>query len=524
MNTDPIIPIKRALLSVSDKTDLIPFARALESRGIEIISTGGTAKAIREAGIKVTAIGDVTGFPEIMDGRVKTLHPRVHGALLARRDVASHVDAMNEHGIDPIDLVCVNLYPFEQTVARSDEVTHDEIIEQIDIGGPSMIRSAAKNHEFVTIVTSPSQYDKIVNELAAHDGGTSLRLRRTFAAAAFSRTAEYDATISAWMNRASVDRTPDQLRINYTKVLDLRYGENPHQDAALYRDPTSLGPTVVNAKRLHGKEMSYNNYNDGAAALAMVREFSQAGVCVVKHTNPCGAAMADTLVEAFDKAYAGDPMAAYGGILACNRELDATTATHIAEGQKFFEVIIAPSFADDALPILQNRWKNVRILAVGTHKTSPYAKLEYRSLPGGMLLQHQDLRSAETSQWKHAAGPEPTPIQLEDAGITWLVCKHLKSNAIAIGGDQRLYGAGAGQMDRVASAKMAIDKAGTNATGAIACSDAFFPFPDGPQLLIDAGIKMIVHPGGSKRDADTFAICDEHDVTCMLTGNRHFRH
>jgi len=524
MPTEPIITIRRALLSVSDKTDLIPFARALVSRGIEIISTGGTARALTDAGIEVTPIREVTDFPEIMDGRVKTLHPKVHGALLARRDVDSHTEAMREHEITPIDLVCVNLYPFERMVAQGDAVQRAEVIEQIDIGGPAMIRSAAKNHQFVTVVTSPKQYDRVVNELSDHEGGTTLGLRIDFAAAAFSRTAEYDATISAWMRRAAGERLGDVLRINYTKSLDLRYGENPHQKAALYRDPTSLGPTVVNARRLHGKELSYNNINDGAAALSLVHEFNEPAACVVKHTNPCGAAVADSLADAFVNAYEGDPLAAFGGILACNRSIDPETAGRIVEGRKFLEVIIAPSFEDEALELLKGRWPGVRLLAVGDHAPSPYPKIDYRSIPGGMLAQERDERGANVRNWQHAAGPEPSDEQLRDAAHVWLVCKHLKSNAIAVGGGGALHGAGAGQMDRVAAARLAVEKAGDRAKNAVACSDAFFPFPDAPEMLINAGCTLIVHPGGSRRDAETLDLCNERAVTCLLTGTRHFRH
>ncbi|MCC6908518.1 MAG: bifunctional phosphoribosylaminoimidazolecarboxamide formyltransferase/IMP cyclohydrolase [Phycisphaerales bacterium] len=517
------VPIRRALISVSDKTDLIPFARVLARRGVQIVSTGGTARALAEAGIAVTAVSDMTGFPEIMDGRVKTLHPAVHGALLARRDQPQHVQAMTEHGIEPIDLVCINLYPFARTIRRED-VTFEEAIENIDIGGPAMIRSAAKNHQFVTVVTSPDQYDRVANELDSHDGATTRQLRADLAAAAFSRTAEYDAMIAAWMNRRQVGTFPDQLRISFTKVSDLRYGENPHQQAALYRDPASRGPSIVNADLLHGKALSYNNVGDSAAALLLVREFSQSAAAVIKHANPCGAAVAESPADAFTAAYEGDPLAAFGGIVAFNRTVDEATARHVVDGQKFFEVVIAPAFEPAAREMLAQRWANVRLLAVGDHTPTTDRKIEIRSIPGGLLVQDQDRRKAQPETWQHAAGPAPDEALLADAAVVWTIAKHLKSNAIAIGGRGRLYGAGAGQMDRVASCRLAVGKAGERARGAIAASDAFFPFPDGPQVLIDAGVKCIVHPGGSKRDQETIDLCQKRGVTCLLTGVRHFRH
>lgn len=518
-----LVPIRRALISVSDKTDLVPFARALESRGITIISTGGTARVLSEAGVNVVSIEDVTGFPEIMDGRVKTLHPKVHGGLLALRDVESHRDAMAQHDIEPIDLVCVNLYPFERTLHQGD-ATREDIIEQIDIGGPSMIRSAAKNHESVVVVTSASQYDRVVTELSANDGCTTSSLRTDLAAAAFSRTAEYDAIIAGWMHRKQAEVRPDQFRLNVTKVMDLRYGENPHQQASLYRDPASRGPTVVNADRLHGKPLSYNNLRDAAAALALVREFDTPAAAFIKHMNPCGLATAETLADATSRAYDGDPMAAFGGIVACNTTMDRETASFLAEGKKFLEVIVATAFDDVALETLRSRWANVRILAVGDHSTTAFRKFEVVSIPGGLLIQDQDLRKAAPKQWRHAAGPAPSEEQLRDAAVVWTACKHLKSNAVAIGGNGMLYGGGTGQVDRVTACRLATDKAGDRAKGAIAASDGFFPFPDGPEILIDAGITCIVQPGGSKRDEETFALCDERNVTCMVTGVRHFRH
>jgi phosphoribosylaminoimidazolecarboxamide formyltransferase/IMP cyclohydrolase len=387
-----------------------------------------------------------------------------------------------------------------------------------------MIRSAAKNHEFVTVVTSPDQYDRVANEMEKHDGATGKQMRADLAAAAFSRTAEYDAMIAAWMNRRQVGTFPDQLRISFTKTADLRYGENPHQQAALYRDPASRGPSIVNADLLHGKALSYNNVGDGAAAMLLVREFSQPAAAVIKHANPCGAAVGESIGDAFLAAYDGDPLAAYGGIVSLNRPVDEATANHIVDGSKFFEVILAPSFEPSAREMIAQRWPNVRLLAVGDHTATTDRKIEMRSIPGGLLVQDQDRRKAQPDTWRHAAGPAPSPERLADAAVVWTIAKHLKSNAIAVGGRGRLYGAGAGQMDRMTSCRLAVEKAGDRSRGAIAASDAFFPFPDGPQILIDAGVTCIVHPGGSKRDQETLDLCNGRGVTCLLTGVRHFRH
>lgn len=527
------VPIRRALLSVSDKTDLVPLARVLEGLSIEIISTGGTARTLADAGIGVRAIDELTGFPEMMDGRVKTLHPRVHGGLLALRDHPDHVAAMNEHGIPPIDLVCVNLYPFEQTVGRAG-VSTDEAIEQIDIGGPSMIRSAAKNAEWVTVLTTPRQYDRFISELREHKGSTSLGLRRWLAAAAFARTSAYDRAISAFLDNSTPRAFPSTLTLDYDLADELRYGENPHQSAALYKDPASNGPTIVNAQQLSGKHLGYNNILDASAALELVKSLrrldsDRAGAAVIKHTNPCGLAIADAPADAVKLAIAGDPLAAYGGILAINRPIDTETAAHIAAPDRFFEVILAPEFHEDAAKTLAERWKNVRLLAVGERPAARQRKLEYRSIPGGMLVQDRDTKLAHSDSWTHAAGPEPDQSLLAAAPLVELAARGLSSNAVAIGGTDhaagvRLFGGGAGQMDRVASCRIAVQKAGKHADGAVAASDAFFPFPDGPEILIDAGIKLIVHPGGSKRDDETFALCNERGVTCLTTGTRHFRH
>jgi len=524
-----LVKVKRALISVSNKTDLIPFAKRLASHGVSIISTGGTARALEEAGLDVTPVDQVTNFPEMMDGRVKTLHPAVHGALLGLRDNDNHVAAMNEHGIEPIDLVCVNLYPFEQTIAR-EGVTEAEAIEQIDIGGPSMIRSASKNHRFVAVVTDPSQYDAVSNDIDANDGAMSLTMRRRLAASAFARTAAYDTAIATWMHRAP-DQTlfanPLVLRLN--QAAELRYGENPHQAAAVYAEQDVDEPNVVSAEQLHGKQLSFNNLYDAAAALELVKEFAEPAASVIKHTNPCGCAIGSDLTQAFERAYAGDPMAAFGGIVALNRQVDKVAAQAITEGQKFLEVIVAPGYNEDALTLLRDRWKNVRLLAVG--EISPACRekrLDYKHVVGGMLAQESDRVDMSPADWRHAAGPKPTEEQLADLHVAWRVVKHVKSNAIVIVNDQALCGAGAGQMDRVESCKIAIEKSirddVNRAESGVAASDAFFPFRDGPDHLIKAGVKAIVQPGGSKRDDETIAACEEAGVSMMFTGRRHFRH
>ncbi len=527
-----LVPIRRALLSVSDKTDLAAFASVLAGMGVELVSTGGTAATLEQAGLDVQRIEDLTGIPEMMDGRVKTLHPRVHGGLLALRDDPAHVEAMHKHGIPPIDLVCVNLYPFEQTVGRPG-VSLEEAIEQIDIGGPAMIRSAAKNASWVVVITDPKQYDRVVEDLRENDGAASADLRRWLAASAFARTSAYDRAISAYLDHGTGRAFPPTLTLDYALTDELRYGENPHQAAVVYRDPASNGPTVVNAHQIRGKHLSYNNYLDASAALEIVKMLRRIdpenpGAAVVKHTNPCGLAVDTSLPGAITQAFAGDPLAAYGGILAVNKVIDAGAADTIAGPDRFFEVILAPDFSPDAVDTLSKRWKNVRLLAVGEKPAARQRKLEYRSIPGGMLVQDRDVRVPSPEGWTHAAGPEPDPALLAAAPVIEVAAKALSSNAVAIGGPTdsgaRLFGAGAGLMDRVTACRVAVEKAGPLARGALAFSDAFFPFPDGPEILINAGVAMIIHPGGSKRDDETFALCNERGVTCITTGNRCFRH
>jgi phosphoribosylaminoimidazolecarboxamide formyltransferase/IMP cyclohydrolase len=527
-----LVPVRRALISVSDKTDLVPFARALHDAGIELISTGGTARALTEAGIPVQTVDSVTGFPEMMDGRVKSLHPRIHGAVLARRDDTSHMAAMIEHDIEPIDLVCVNLYPFERTI-QIDGVSDSEVIEQIDIGGPSMLRSAAKNHDFVTVVTNSDQYDRLIIELRENENCTTRALREEFASTAFSRTAEYDAAISGWMSRKSGARFPNVLDLSFVAKESLRYGENPHQEATLYADPVPRGASIPTASQLRGKPLSYNNILDAAAALELVQDLrdihpDSSSVAVLKHTNPCGASVDADPAEAFSKAHAGDPLAAYGGIVAIGGIVDEVTAARMTDECSFLEVVVAEGFEPKSVELLGERWKNVRLLEAGELRRSSRSEILYRSIPGGLLAQEQDRHLPSAGDFRHAAGPAPDERMLRDAELLAVVAKHLKSNAVCIGRDGALLGAGAGQMDRVAACRNAIEKSGDRLgpgdVAPVAASDAFFPFSDGPKLLIDAGVRCLVHPGGSKRDDETFELCEREGVTCLLTGVRHFRH
>lgn len=531
----PAHPIKRALLSVSDKSDLLPFAEALRSRGVAIVSTGGTARSLAAAGVPVTPVEEITKFPEGLDGRVKTLHPAVHGGLLAIRDSAEHAAFLERHGIEPIDLVCINLYPFQQTIADP-AVSFEAAIQNIDVGGPAMLRAAAKNHKYVTVVTSPAQYDRVIQEMDTQGGATRPETRAELAAAAFARTAEYDAAIASYLSRRAPTAYPQVLELRYTKVDQLRYGENPHQEGALYRDPSSTGQTIVNATQLHGKQLSFNNINDAAAALEAVKSLARlprdaagdAAAVVVKHTNPCGGAVAGSVRDAIRNAIAGDPVAAYGGILATSGGIDAAAAELIGDPKHFLEVIVAPSFTDDALRLLRDRWTGVRLLAVGDRRPSSARKLDYRSVPGGMLVQDRDTRATDPNTWEHKAGPRPTRDQLRAALVMDALCRFVISNAVVVGGTEdgatRLFGVGSGQVDRVSACRLAIDKAGPHARGAVAVGDAFFPFPDGPRLLIEAGVSLILHSGGSKRDDETFALCSERGVTCLVSGVRHFRH
>jgi phosphoribosylaminoimidazolecarboxamide formyltransferase / IMP cyclohydrolase len=540
-----LVPVKRALLSVSDKTGIVEFATALQREfGVELISTGGTAKALREAGLTVRDISEVTGFPEMMDGRVKTLHPKVHGGFLALRDNPEHLAAMQQHGIEPIDLICVNLYPFEQTVAKPD-CSFAEAIENIDIGGPAMIRSAAKNHRSIVVVTDAVQYEKVLKHMRANGGNTPYRFRLDLAMWAYARTAQYDAAIYPYLAQAYFKDTAEKpaeqagllpvLLPRLKKVEDLRYGENPHQAAAFYKIPDFRFQIsgVATAQQLHGKALSYINILDADAAIELVREFAQPAAAVIKHTNPCGCAVAETLEQAFDKAYAGDPVAAFGGIVALNHEVDQETAESIVAGKRFLEIVIAPGYARAALGLLKDRWKDCRILATGPLDEAAVGRsrppLRYHSVTGGMLVQQADVAGFDKNKCTVTSVRRPTEQEWEDLAFMWLVTKRIKSNAIAVGRAGQLLGAGAGQMSRPMSAKIAIELARKNGhaeklAGSVAGSDAFFPFPDGPELLINAGVTAIIHPGGSKKDQDTIELCNRHNVALVATGERHFAH
>ncbi len=531
-NHQPAV-VRRALLSVSDKSGLLEFARGLVEHGVELISTGGTHKKLAAEGLPVTEISDHTGFPEMMDGRVKTLHPKVHGGLLGLRDDAGHRDSMEEHGIAPIDLVVVNLYPFEATVAKPD-VQRAEAIEQIDIGGPSMLRSAAKNHRFVGVVTSPVDYTRVLAELTEHGGALTDKFRRELALRAFEATARYDAAIAAWLfeqERRELEAAepeaawPETYTVVGERRAVLRYGENPHQTAALYA--TEAGPdTLVGANVLGGKALSYNNYLDLEAALALVREFDEPFVCVLKHTNPCGAAIGASAAEALEGAWAGDPLSAFGSILGFNREVDLACAEFLVAEKRFVEAIVAPSFSAEALERISSgaKWaKNVRLLEVAGSKVRP-ARRDVRPISGGFLVQDADGKVAGEESFELKTSAEPSPEQRRALVFANRIVKHVKSNAIVLTDERRVLGVGAGQMSRVDSVRCAIAKAGDRVQGSCLASDAFFPFPDGPIEAMRAGVTAFVQPGGSVQDKKVVAACEAGGAAMVFTGTRHFRH
>jgi phosphoribosylaminoimidazolecarboxamide formyltransferase/IMP cyclohydrolase len=521
--------IRRALLSASDKSGLVDLARGLAEFGVELISTGGTRKALADAGLKVKDISEVTGFPEMLDGRVKTLHPKIHGGILHLRDNPEHLTTIKAHGIEPIDLVVCNLYPFEVTVARPGS-THEEIVENIDIGGPSMVRSAAKNYHDVAIVTSPSQYSEVLDELRNQRGALTLALRERLAAAAFARTAAYDAAIASYFaSRAGAEGFPARLQLQFQQRMKLRYGENPHQQAAFYVDSSCNYACVATAEALHGKELSYNNILDLDSAFNLVREFAEPAAVVIKHNNPCGAAIGATLEQAFRKAYEGDPLAAYGGVLAFNRELDEATATQITEPNRFVECVIAPGYSEAAFHLLTTRpsWKKkVRLLRTGPLADEPARRqsLDYRRVDGGLLLQTRDVPADDFTQAKVATKRSPSATEMADLRFAWPVCKHVKSNGIVFARGGMVVGVGAGQMSRVDSVHMAARKSGDRGRGAVMASDAFFPFRDNIDVAARAGITAVVQPGGSMRDQESIQACDEHGMAMVMTGVRHFRH
>jgi phosphoribosylaminoimidazolecarboxamide formyltransferase/IMP cyclohydrolase len=521
-----IVPIHRALISVSDKTGLLPFARTLAARGVEIVSTGGSARALREAGVPVRDVSDYSGFPEIMDGRVKTLVPRIHGGILGRRDVPEHMAQMREHGIAPIDLVVVNLYPFEATVAQG--AAFADCVENIDIGGPALIRAAAKNHDFVTALTDPDQYDE-VSEALATSGGTSLALRRRLAGEAYARTAAYDSAIAAWFAEQRNEAFPKRLTVAGSLRQTLRYGENPHQAAAFY--VSGSRPGVATSVQVQGKELSYNNLNDTDAAFECVAEFDAPTIAIIKHANPCGVASAVRLADAWDAAFRCDPVSPYGGIVAVNRTLDAAAAAKIAA--IFTEVIIAPD-ADGAAKAVLARRRNLRLLLTGGMPDPAAGGLTFRGLAGGFLAQTRDAGRIGAADLTVVTRRAPTEAELADLLFAFRVCKHVKSNAIVYAKDAATVGIGAGQPNRLDSARIAAWKSeeaakaaglpGRLTEGSVVASDAFFPFADGLEAAVAAGATAVIQPGGSIRDAEVIAAADAAGVAMVFTGMRHFRH
>ena len=510
--------MKRALVSVSDKTNLVPFVSSLVELGYEIISTGGTKKALEAAGIKTIGISEVTDFPEIMDGRVKTLHPKVHGALLCVRDNPDHVRQIEELGIQYIDLVCVNLYPFKETVQKPG-VSHEEIIENIDIGGPSMLRSASKNYKFIPVLCDPSDYDAVVKELR-ENGETSLTTREYLAAKVFRHTASYDTMIASYLTERTGEKYPEKFTITFDKVQELRYGENPHQSAAFYK---GMNPqySLGNAKQLHGKELSYNNIQDGNAAIEILKDFEgQPAVVGLKHMNPCGVGIGKTIEEAWDKAYEADPVSIFGGIVAFNEPIHASVAEKLSK--IFLEIIIAPAFDEDAFEILSKK-KNIRLMQLDT-SLEVNAKYKVTNVNDGLLVQDIDDHKITAEDLRCVTNRKPTEEELEQLLFAWKVVKHVKSNAIVLVKDNMTIGVGAGQMNRVGAAKIAIEQAGEKAKGSIMSSDAFFPMPDTVEEAVKAGVTAIIQPGGSIKDQLSIDVCNEHGIAMVYTGVRHFKH
>lgn len=515
------VKITRALLSVSDKSGIEALARALEGHGVEILSTGGTASLLSKAGVRVKDVSAHTGFPEIMDGRVKTLHPKIHGGILARRDEKEHLAAMKQHDITPIDLVVVNLYPFYETISRG--ASYDDAVENIDIGGPAMVRASAKNHEFVTIVTSPSDYDALIEELKTNKGATSFELRQKLAAAAYAHTAMYDSNVANWMSGqvGGSESFPTTLLMSGSVKQSLRYGENPHQKAALYTYG-SLRPGVSNAIQVQGKELSYNNLNDTDAAFELVAEFKDPAVAIIKHANPCGVATGKTILDAYGRALACDTTSAFGGIVAINRALDAKSAEEILK--TFCEVIIAPSVNDDALPLCAKK-PNVRVLTTNGQMPDPAQTYPaIKTLSGGLLVQDADTAIITEKDLKVVTKRAPTKDEINDMLFAFTVAKHVKSNAIVYVKNSATVGIGAGQMSRVDSSRIAAWKGGDTVKNSVVASDAFFPFADGLISAAEAGVTAVIQPGGSIRDDEVIKAADERNLAMVFTGIRHFRH
>ena len=520
------LPIRRALITVSDKSGVVDFARGLEALGVEIVSTGGTAAALREGGVTVRTVEELTGAPEILDGRVKTLHPRLHGALLAVRDDPDHAATLADEGIEEIDLVCTNLYPFERATARR-EASDAEIIENIDIGGPAMIRAAAKNHRYVAVVVRPESYDAVLAELEEGDGAISPGTRHWLANEAFAVTARYDAAISGWFGERYED-FPTHRTVSMEKFLDLSYGENPHQRGALYTEVGARGHVLSRVSKEHGKDLSFNNVLDLDSARSLLADHDDPACVIVKHNNPCGAAEGESALDAYEKALACDPLSAYGGVIALNRPIDEELARRLHEN--FVEVLIAPGYEGEAMAILQQK-QAIRILE-NTEQRLHRSDFDMKRVRGGMLVQELDGVAGDREGMTVETGGEPSELEWLDIAFAWKVCKHVRSNAIVLAKDRQTIGIGAGQMSRVDSVRLAIEKcraafgeeADARLNGCVVASDAFFPFADGPQAAVEAGARTVVQPGGSKRDDEVIAACEKAGVTMVFTGRRHFRH
>lgn len=528
MTTEPdpeIIPIRTAVISVSDKLGIVDLAIGLRRLGVRILSTGGTRSHLEQSGIEVEDIAQYTGFPEMLDGRLKTLHPKVFGGILARRDKRDHMDAIRRHDIEPIDLVVVNLYPFAATAGRPG-VARPEVVEQIDIGGPSLVRAAAKNHAHVAIATSPQQYSDLLGAMESQ-GGTDLALRRRLAHDAFEHTAAYDRGIADYLARESAHREfPPTLHLGLRCQARLRYGENPHQRAAVYSDPAARSANLVSARQLSGKELSYNNLLDLDSSLEIVRLITEPAASVIKHNNPCGAAAASTLAQAVSKALAGDPLSAFGSVLGMNRTVDVATAEVLCQPGLFIEAIVAPDFEAAAVGLLTTkpRWReNVRLMQVG-RLDEPTPLRQLRFISGGILVQDADNLPSIPLQWETVTDTEVSDPWWDDLAFGWELVRYVKSNAIVLAKDKSLVGVGAGQMSRVDSVEIAIEKAGQRANGAVLASDAFFPFADSIAAAAEAGIVAIIQPGGSRRDEEVIEACDRHGIAMVMTGRRHFRH
>ncbi len=521
------VRVRRALLSVSDKTGIVDFARGLAGLGVELVSTGGTARALADAGIEARAIEDFTGFPEMMDGRVKTLHPRLYAGLLARRDDEAHLQAASEQGIEQVDLVCVNLYPFERTIARGD-ASEVEAIENIDIGGPTMIRAAAKNQAFAAVLVDPEDYGDVLGELRESQGRLTLERRKELAAKAFACTARYDAAIATWFAQETFDGFAPTWHESYEKVSELRYGENPHQSAAFYANVAAPAHLLEGVEQLHGKELSFNNLLDLSSARELVEDFEGPACVIVKHNNPCGCALGESAQAAYERAFACDPESAYGGVIAVNRRVDRAAAERM-NGQ-FIEVLLAPGYDEDALEVLRGK-KNVRLLELADWP-SPSDEYDCKPVLGGLLVQQRDAVTETREQMRPMTEREPSEAQWEDLLFAWKVCRRVRSNAIVLAAAGATIGIGAGQMSRVDSVRIAVEKARANQgragtdllAGAALASDAFFPFADGPELAIAAGVTSIIQPGGSVRDPDVVAAADAAGIAMVATDRRHFRH